>query len=138
MRIEEIMTRNPEYVRPGATLREAADKMLRHDTGVLPVSDGQELYGLLTDRDIVVRGVARALDPATATVDQVATKNPSRCGPDADIDECVQLMKEKQVRRIPVVNDHGDLVGMVSLADVAREVKTKQAGDVLEKVSQPS
>lgn len=137
MRIEDVMTRNPEFVRPNATLREVADKMARNDVGVIPVSDGQRLFGVVTDRDLVVRGMARELDPSTATVEQCVTKNVTTCHPDDDLRKALQLMKEKQIRRIPVVNRHNDLVGIVSLADVARHA-TDEAGDVLTKVSMPS
>lgn len=135
MQLREIMTRNPEPVSPDATLQQAASEMERLDVGVLPLAADGKLFGLVTDRDIAVRGVARGLNPVEATVDTIATRNVATCFEDQEVSEVAQLMKEKQIRRIPVLNRKRDLVGIVSLGDLALETDDRTSGDVLEKVS---
>lgn len=138
MQIREVMTSNPRYVEPDTNLRQAADLMRRLDVGVLPVSEGRKVSGILTDRDIVIRSTAEGRDPADHKVRDVATQQIARVYEDDDVEDARRLMKEKQIRRLPVLNRNDDLVGIVALADLAREVEPRKSGDVLEKVSRPS
>ena len=138
MEVREIMTRDPESLRPESTVTDAARLMDRLDVGAMPVADGRKLAGLVTDRDIVVRSVAKGIDPTEATVDTVATREVATCFEDDDVRDLRQLMKEKQIRRVPVLSRDRDLVGIVALADLALETDEATSGDVLETVSRPS
>ena len=105
---------------------------------MLPVCDGDRLVGVITDRDITVRGVAQGCDPKTARVQEVMTPEVIYCFDDEDVKEAAKKMEEKQVRRLPVLNREKRLVGIVSLGDLAvRTGKEELAGEVLERVSKP-
>ena len=138
MKVNEIITHDPEVIRPETTLIEAAQKMKSMDIGMLPVCDGDRLVGMITDRDIAVRGVAQGYDPKTARVQEVMTPEVIYCFDDEDVKDVAKKMEEKQVRRLPVLNREKRLVGIVSLGDIAvRTGKEKLAGEVLERVSEP-
>ena len=136
MKISEIMSRDVQVARPEDTLRDAAETMARIDVGSLPVCDGRRLLGIVTDRDIVVRGLAKGLG-ADSGVTQVMTEGVEYCFEDDDLVEVSDKMAASQIRRIPVVDRDRNLVGIVSLGDVAREARPAESGDVLEEVSQP-
>ena len=136
MRISDIMTRDVQVARPEDTLRDAAETMARIDAGSLPVCDGRRLLGIVTDRDIVVRGLAKGLG-ADSSITQVMTEGVEYCFDDDDLVEVSDKMASSQIRRIPVVDRDKNLVGIVSLGDVSREARPAEAGDVLEEVSQP-
>ena len=138
MKVNEIITHDPEVIRPETALIEAAQKMKSLDIGMLPVCDGDRLVGVITDRDITVRGVAQGYDPKTARVQEVMTPEVIYCFDDEDVKEAAKKMEEKQVRRLPVLNREKRLVGIVSLGDLAvRTAKETLAGEVLERVSKP-
>ena len=138
MKVNEIITHDPQVIRPETALIEAAQKMKSLDIGMLPVCDGDRLVGVITDRDIAVRGVAQGYDPKTARVQEVMTPEVIYCFDDEDVKEAAKKMEEKQVRRLPVLNREKRLVGIVSLGDLAvRTGKEKMAGEVLERVSKP-
>jgi CBS domain-containing protein len=138
MKVNEIITHNPQVIRPGTALIEAAQKMKSLNIGLLPVCDGDRLVGVITDRDITVRGVAQGYDPKTARVSEVMTPGVIYCFDDEDVKDVAKKMEEKQVRRLPVLNREKRLVGIVSLGDLAvRTGKEKLAGEVLERVSEP-
>ena len=138
MKVNEIITHDPEVIRPETALIEAAQKMKSLDIGMLPVCDGDRLVGVITDRDITVRGVAQGYDPKTARVQEVMTPEVIYCFDDEDVKDVAKKMEEKQVRRLPVLNRENRLVGIVSLGDLAvRTGKEKLAGEVLERVSEP-
>ena len=138
MKVNEIITHDPQVIRPETALIEAAQKMKSMDIGMLPVCDGDRLVGVITDRDITVRGVAQGCDPKTARVQEVMTPEVIYCFDDEDVKEAAKKMEEKQVRRLPVLNREKRLVGIVSLGDLAvRTGKEKLAGEVLERVSGP-
>ena len=136
MKISDIMSRDVQVARPEDTLRDAAETMARIDVGSLPVCDGRRLQGIVTDRDIVVRGLAKGLGPDSG-VTQVMTEGVEYCFEDDDLVEVSDKMAASQIRRIPVVDRDKNLVGIVSLGDVAREARPAESGDVLEEVSQP-
>ena len=138
MKVNEIITHDPEVIRPETALIEAAQKMKSMDIGMLPVCDGDRLVGVITDRDITVRGVAQGYDPKTARVQEVMTPEVIYCFDDENVKDVAKKMEEKQVRRLPVLNREKRLVGIVSLGDLAvRTGKEKLAGEVLERVSKP-
>jgi CBS domain-containing protein len=132
------MTRRVEVIRPDSTLQEAAEKMKDLDVGPLPVCEGDRLVGMITDRDITVRGVAEGQDPWTDHVRDVMTKEVIFCFEDQDVAEAARLMKDKQVRRLVVLDRDRRLVGIVSLGDLAVDADEEVAGNTLEGVSQPA
>jgi CBS domain-containing protein len=138
MLIKDIMTRGVETVSPQTTLQEAAARMKTLDVGPLPVCDGDRIEGMVTDRDIVVRGIAEGRDPRTTKVSDVMTRDVVTCAESDDVRVAARTMKEKQIRRLLVVDDKQKVSGIVSLGDVAVEGDDKMSGDVLEKVSTPS
>ena len=135
--VADVMTPGVETTTSSEALRDAARTMREGDFGSMSVVDDGRLVGILTDRDIVVRGVAEGLDPKVARVGDVASRTPVAVAPDQDLDEAMELMAEHRVRRLPVVDD-GRLVGVVSQADVALEAKEKKTGEVVQQISEPS
>lgn len=135
--VNEIMSTEVQMIAPQATLREAAQMMLALDIGALPVCQGTTLLGMVTDRDITVRGVAAGLASEVACVSDVMTKDLEFCTEDQDTEEVMHTMGHAQVRRLPVVDMDGKLVGIVSLGDMAR----RQPGHVdqtVREISEPS
>jgi CBS domain-containing protein len=135
MIIKEMMTGDVTVIEPDATVTEAADKMARRAIGFLPVCDGERVIGAITDRDITVRAVAAGLDPALTTVREVMTSDIAYCFDDDEVEKTVRLMKQRQIRRVIVVDRNKRLVGVVALGDLAREQADRSAG-VLEAVSE--
>src|SRR5262249_21362833 len=119
MKLKDLMTPEVEVVRTDSTLQEAAARMKGINVGTMPVSDGDRLVGMLTDRDIAVRAVAQGFDPKTTRVGDVMTADVFWCFEDQDVDEAAKLMQEKQIRRLLVMNRDKRLTGIVSLADLA-------------------
>jgi CBS domain-containing protein len=118
--IREVMTRDPATVDTHASAVEAARKMREADAGAMLVTEGGELRGLVTDRDIVVRAVAEGRDPGQVEVGEICSADVEALAPGDDVDRAVQVMRERHVRRIPVVED-GHPVGIVSIGDLAIE-----------------
>ena len=139
MQLKDVMTREVEVISPEASLEEAAGKMDQLDVGPLPVCDGGRLVGLVTDRDITVRATAAGKDPRTTRVREAMTTDVLSCFEDQDVQEAARLMEAQQVRRVPVLDRAGRLVGIVSLADLAVETgDARLGGEVLEGVSEPA
>jgi CBS domain-containing protein len=139
MQVKDVMTRGVECVPPDATLQDAARKMKDLDVGPLPVCDNDRLAGMVTDRDIAVRAVAEGRDPKTTHVRDVMSAGVTWCFEDDDIKDAARLMREKQLRRLVVLNRDKRLAGIVSLGDLAVETRDQRlAGKTLEKVSQPA
>jgi len=136
MKIKDVMTTSVECVRPETTLQEAAAKMKSLNVGSLPVCEGDRPIGIITDRDIVVRAIADGRDPRTARVPEVMTAEVVSVPETADVKDAARLMKDRQIRRIVVVDPNKRVVGIVSLGDIAVDTHDdKMSGDVLEKVS---
>jgi len=139
MQLKDIMTRDVEVIAPDQSLQLAAEKMRALDVGPLPVCDGDRLVGVLTDRDIVVRGTAEGRDPFTTTVREVMTDDVVYAFEGDDVRHAAQMMRDKQIRRLLVLDRDRRLVGIVSLGDLAVDAgDANQSGKVLEEVSQPS
>jgi CBS domain-containing protein len=135
--VSEIMSSDVQVVAPDDSLRAAAQLMQDRDVGALPVCEGNTLLGIVTDRDIAVRGVAGGLDPDQDRVSDVMTDGVEVCTADDDAQDVMRLMGELQVRRLPVVDGDGRLMGIVSLADLA----TRQSADIdrtVREISEPS
>jgi CBS domain-containing protein len=132
--IKEVMTRDVRACEPNATVAEAATVMAGEDVGPVPLVEDGRLVGIVTDRDIVVRVVAEGRDPNATTVREIASTELVTVSPDDDLDDALNLLAERQVRRLPVVE--GDrLVGIVAQADIARLGKDKKTGEVVEEIS---
>jgi CBS domain-containing protein len=129
-RISDFMTKDVVSVGSNTTLPDAAKLMRDKDIGILPVVDGDQLKGMVTDRDLVVRGFADG-DGSSKTVDRVMSKDVFSLAPDDDAQDAKKRMSDRGVRRLPVV-DHGKLVGMVSVGDLAVRADEKLAGKVME------
>ena len=139
MQVHEVMTRGAECTRPDATLHEAAERMKALDVGALPVCDNDRLVGMLTDRDITVRGTAEGLPPGLGQVRDVMTPDVIYCFEDQGVTEAARLMEEKRVRRLVVLDRNKRLVGIVSLGDLAVKAGAEgHSGEALEQVSEPA
>ncbi len=136
--IREVMTSNPRTIGADELVAEAAKLMRDEDVGLAPVVEGDRLVGALTDRDIAIRVVAEGKDPASTPVREVASTEVVTVDPEQDLDEALNLMAQHQVRRIPVVEQDGRLVGVVAQADVARQSDERQTGELVEQISQQS
>lgn len=136
MKISEVMTTEVETVSADQTAREAASFMLRADAGSIPVCDGDRVVGMITDRDIAVRGVAEGRGPDTP-VSELMSDGIICAREDDDIDEVARRMSEEQVRRLPVLDAEDRLCGIVSLGDLTRETRGEAAHTALEGVSAP-
>lgn len=132
----ELMTPDPSCVKEDQTLVEAARMMRDLDVGALPICGNDDrLKGMLTDRDIVVKCIADGGDPTTATAGSLAEGKPLTIGVDVDIREALEIMQDQQVRRLPVIDDHR-LVGIISQADIARELSAVQTGETVAEISE--
>jgi CBS domain-containing protein len=139
MELRDIMTRNVEVVNGNASLKEAATKMKKLDVGLIPVCDGDRLKGLLTDRDITIRATANGRDPSKTKVNEVMSTDIAYCLEDQAVDEAVILMEARQIRRLPILNQDKQLIGIVSLADIAVHVGDRDlTGETLEEISEPA
>jgi CBS domain-containing protein len=136
MKISDVMTRDVQTVRPDQTAREAASFMLRADAGSIPVIEGDRLIGMITDRDIAVRGVAEGHGPETLVRD-LMTNDIVCARMDDDTDDVASRMSEAQVRRLPVIDDQERLCGIVSLGDLSQQGADNAAEQALEGVTQP-
>jgi CBS domain-containing protein len=138
MQIKEVMTPSPEIISPEASLAEAATMMKNLDVGSLPVSNGDSIVGWITDRDITIRATAEHRNPDAAVVKEAMSPSVVFCTENDDVDDCARIMEEKQIRRLPVLDAERRLVGIVALGDLALNTDKKLAGEILEKVSEPS
>ena len=135
---KDVMTQNPQVVTADASVQEAARLMKSEDTGVLPVVESQgarRVVGVITDRDIAIRVVAEGR--SSATVRDAMSTGVRTCKQDDDVKDVMKLMASEQVRRVPIVDDRGELVGIVSQADIVLEADDKRAEETVERISQP-
>ena len=133
--VREVMTPGPATVASDATAVDAARAMVAENVGSLPVVEGENLVGMVTDRDLVIGVLARDLDPNKVTVADCCSEDPTVAHPDEPLDAALQRMASEQVRRLPVV-DEGRLVGIVAQADVARSAQPESTGVMVEEISQ--
>jgi CBS domain-containing protein len=141
VKIQDVMTRDPTTVTPETSAREAARIMKDKDIGVVPVVEGEgsrRLVGVVTDRDLAVRIVAEGRDNDTPVVEVMTASRLATCGPDEDVDGVMDAMASEQVRRIPIVDERGSLVGIVSQADIVRKaLDDGKAERTVEQISEP-
>jgi CBS domain-containing protein len=136
-KVRDVMTTRPRSVTPDTPLSQVAELMEAEDVGVVPVVEGDRLVGMVTDRDIVVRAVAKGKDPRGMPVAEVSSRELVTVEPDRNLSDALQLMARHQVRRLPVIDEDERLVGVVSQADVALEAKEKTTGELVEEISKP-
>lgn len=136
MKVKECMTADVVIASPGDTICEAARKMAECDSGALPVGENDRLVGMITDRDIALRAVAKNMPPATPVRD-VMSREVLYCFDDEDIEQVAQNMGEQQVRRLPVLNRDKRLVGIISLGDIALGAATPTTGEAVADISRP-
>jgi CBS domain-containing protein len=138
MKARDIMTQNPRVVTPDTPVQEAARLMKSEDTGVLPVVESESsrrLIGMITDRDIAIRVVGDGM--TSAQVRDAMSSSPKTARPDDSVKDVMRIMSDAQVRRIPIVDEGGTVVGIVSQADVVREADGERVEKTIEKISQP-
>lgn len=139
MKLQDIMTREPACCRPDTGLRDVAAKMVEHDCGEIPVCDeGQKPIGVVTDRDIVCRLVAKGKNPLEAKAADCMSKPVITGTPETEVEEASRLMEQYQVRRLPIVDRDGKLCGMVAQADLVKKGPGQIAVEVVQKVSEPN
>lgn len=135
MKIRQLMTTDVSTAEPETTLEEIATIMRNDDVGAVPVVENDELIGIITDRDLVIRCIAEGKDPSATRADDILTDEIETIEPDADVQKAAELMSRKQIRRLPVV-ENGRLVGMLSIGDLAvKQQDDSMSGDTLQKVS---
>jgi CBS domain-containing protein len=134
--IRDLMTKNPSTIEPDKSVADAAKLMRDEDAGIVPIVDGQKLVGTTTDRDIAIRIVAEGKDPQSTKVREIMTSRLVTVDPDQELDEALRLMAEHQVRRLPVVEEDGKLIGIVAQADIAKHTSDETTGRVVEQISQ--
>ncbi len=135
--VRDAMTGDPRSIGATASVVEAALLMREEHIGSLPITDGEKLVGMITDRDITTRVVAEAADPKVTSVEDVYSRDLVSVEPDNDLQEALQLMARHQVRRLPVV-ESDRLVGIVAQADIALGENEKKTGELVEAISEPS
>jgi CBS domain-containing protein len=137
----DVMTREPVCCEPGDSVNQVARVMKREDVGSIPVVDSHEdkkLIGIVTDRDLVVKVLAEGMSTERATVRDAMTANPAFCGENDDVSRAVEMMSDRQVRRMPIVNENGRLTGIIAQADVATRVHSdRKTGELVEAISEP-
>lgn len=137
MNVSEIMTTNVATAEPDSTIEEVATMMKDENVGAIPVVDDDELVGIVTDRDIVVRCIAEGKDPSECEVEEIVSEELETVTPDDDVRRAAEIMQRKQIRRLPVCDEEGRLVGMLSLGDIAvKQGNDGVSGETLEQVSQ--
>lgn len=134
-KVHEVMSDRPRCVTPETPVSEAAQLMETDDIGSLPILDGEQLAGIVTDRDIVIRAVAKGKDPRGMPVREVASRELVTVHANDDLSDALKLMASQQVRRLPVVDEDNRLVGILAQADIAFEAKDKVVGEMVEEIS---
>ena len=136
MKVKEIMTRNVEVIQPNDSLRTAAQKMRERDIGFLPVYEGEELVGVVTDRDIAIRAIADGAMPDAILGRDIVTSPVVYCFDDQTVEDAARLMSQNQIRRLVILDRNSNLpVGVISLGDLAGTVKDQTSGKLLQSVS---
>jgi CBS domain-containing protein len=140
MKIQDVMTRDPRTVTPETSARDAARLMKDEDVGIIPVVEGDScrLVGVVTDRDLAVRLIAEGRDGETRVRDVMSGGKIATCTPDQDLNAAMDTMASEQLRRIPIVDERGSLVGIVAQADVVLKARNdRKAEETVERISQP-
>lgn len=135
--VRDVMTPNPECVSERDSISDVARIMKEQDTGVVPVVDGKKIIGLITDRDIVIRGIAEGRDLSSVKVNELMTKSVRSVSEDTPVNDVLNLMGNSEIRRVPVVNGNNELVGIISLGDIATNSnQDDRVGKAVENISE--
>jgi len=137
MNVRDAMTGRPRCAAVDTPLSQVAQLMETQDIGAIPILDGDRLVGMITDRDIVLRAVAKEKDPRGMSSREISSGELVTVGPDQDLSDALHLMAQHQVRRLPVVDDENHLVGVVSQADIALDAQDKSVGQMVAGISKP-
>jgi CBS domain-containing protein len=137
-KVGDVMTARPRCVAPDTPLSQVAQLMEAEDVGAIPVLDDDRVAGMITDRDIVVRAIAKEKDARGMATAEIASGDVVTVGPDHDLSDALRLMAQHQVRRLPVVDRENQLVGVVSQADVALEERDRSVGEMVAEISKPT
>lgn len=137
MNIKEIMNSNVETITRTTSLQEAAELMQKENTGFLVIAENDEFIGTITDRDIVVRGIAEKLEIDTTAVQEIMTPNFLSCHEEHTVDEVANHMNEEHVQRMPVVNSDNQITGIVSIGDMAQHLSVEAVGQALKGITEP-
>jgi CBS domain-containing protein len=141
MQVRDVMTKDPSCVTAAATIREAAQVMQRENVGIIPVieeNQSKRLLGVVTDRDIAIRAVAEGRDAATRVSEVMSTNRIKTCTPNDSVDDAMTAMASEQVRRIPIVDERGTLVGIVAQADIVRKTRDGSGAErTVREISEP-
>jgi CBS domain-containing protein len=141
MKCKDLMTRNPEACVYSDTAAKAAQLMKNEDVGPIPIVAGRgdkRLIGIVTDRDLALNVVAEGRDPNSVLVDEIMSRDIVSCGPEDDVEQALHSMRERKVRRIPIVDKNGKLVGIIAQADAARKLDEEEVGEVVSEISEPN
>jgi CBS domain-containing protein len=135
MKVKDVMHKGAEWIAPQTPVAEVACKMRDLDIGAIPVGENDRLIGMVTDRDIACRAVANGKDPGKVMARDVMSKGIFYCNDTEDLEDALRIMEQKQVRRLPVINDKKRMVGMLALGDVADAASHELSGEVIAAVS---
>lgn len=136
MKVRDLMSQNIKWVDPNQSLEEVAQILASSNIGSVPICQGQQLMGMVTDRDILVRAIAQGKDPKTTKVNEIMTKEVMSVSPETDIHQASDLMAENQIRRLPVV-ENNQLVGVLAIGDIAvQSIHVNEAGEALSSISE--
>jgi CBS domain-containing protein len=135
MKVKQAMHEGVQWVDPSTSVKELARLMREHDIGAIPIGENDRLVGMVTDRDIVCRGVAEGIDTNKTTARQVMSKGIVFCRDEEELDDAARIMEHKKVRRLPVINKDKRMIGMLSLGDVAEAGPRDLMGEVMKSVS---
>jgi CBS domain-containing protein len=138
LKISEVMTRDVEFINESDTVAQAARKMKELNVGIMPVFNNNQLVGLLTDRDIAIRSAAEGHNPESTKVGEIMTKDVVACHEDEDVNEALKIMEHKQIRRLIVRDEQNQVVGILSLGDLAVSMSEASVGGTLREVSEPA
>lgn len=135
MKVKEAMHRGVEWSAPTTSLAQLAKTMRKYDIGAIPIGENDRLVGMVTDRDIVVKGLANGADIASLTARDVMSEGIIYCLADQELGEALEIMEQKKVRRLPVLDDNKRMIGLLSLGDVSHAASQKQIGELAASVS---
>jgi CBS domain-containing protein len=137
MKVKDVMHPGVHWVEPGTSITEIARLMRDEDIGAVPVGENDRLVGMVTDRDIVCRGIAEGIDCSTMTAGDVMTSGIIYCQENEELDDAIRIMEQHEVRRLPVINEDKRMVGILSLGDISHAAPRQLSGEVLQSVSAP-
>jgi CBS domain-containing protein len=135
MKVKQAMHKGVQSRQPTTPIAELAKLMKDDDIGAVPIAENGKFLGMVTDRDIAVKAIAKSRDIAKLTAREIMSSGLTCCGEDEDIDDAVRLMEEKKIRRLPVTNAQNKLVGMLSLGDISHAVGKNVSGELVKAVS---